>query len=60
MKKFFDFIDAVVNDSLLFQEYIKYQMFSSWTLKHRKYGDITKFLLIRVIFLLGMTIEYSW
>lgn len=56
MKKFCDFTDAIVNYSLLLQEYIKYQMFSSWILKHRKYGDISKFLLIRVIFLLEMTI----
>lgn len=57
MKKFYDLTDAIMNPSFLFQKYVKYQIFSSRTLEHRKDGGITKFLVVGGFFFLGMALE---
>lgn len=46
MKKFYALTDAIMNPSLLFQKYVKYQIFSSRILEHRRDGGITKFLVV--------------
>lgn len=59
MKKFYDLTDAIISPSLLFQKYVKYQIFSSRILEHRKGGGITKFLVVGGLFFLGMAVGYN-